>query len=247
MQIHQLIAIEKGLKSAAHTAETEQYHLLQKDVLLAGIEKHYRPKDEENGDRLPSESQSVQVKVEDSLVEVQRRLAALFDVTLARENANCDAAADVVVNGVVLLKDAPVTYLLFLEKQLVNIKTFVAKLPTLPTADRWEFDDNAGLYATPPAETVRTKKVPRLLVKAEATDKHAAQVDVYHEDIVVGYWTTRKFSGALPPSVVRAMAGRVDALVQAVKIARESANAMTAEYTVGANDAVLNYIFTAAS
>jgi hypothetical protein len=36
-------------------------------------------------------------------------------------------------------------------------------------------------------------------VKAEATEKHPAQVEVYHEDVVVGQWKTVKFSGALPP------------------------------------------------
>lgn len=245
MQLHQLIAIEKGLKAAAHTTETEHYHLLQKDVLLNGIEKHYRPKDEENGDRLPSESQMVQIKVSDSIADVSRRLASLFDVTLAREVANCSASADVVVDGVTLLAGVPVTYLLFLEKQLVNIRTFVSKLPTLSTADQWAFDANAGLYATIPAETVRTKKVPRVLVKAEATVQHPAQVDVYNEDVLVGYWTTRKFSGALPPAVVRAMSGRVEALIQAVKIAREHANATEAKSFEGASNAALAYIFAA--
>lgn len=245
MQLHQLIAIEKGLKSAAHATETEHYHLLQKDALLSGIEKHYKPKDEENGDRLPSESQMVQAKVSDSIMDVSHRLASLFDVTLAREVANCSAKADVVVGEEVFLKDAPVTYLLFLEKQLVNIKTFVSKLPTLSTAEQWEFDANAGLYATIPAETIRTKKIPRVLVKAEATEKHPAQVDVYSEDVLVGYWTTRKFSGALPPAVVRGMAARVDALIQAVKIAREQANATEAKSFEGASVAALAYIFVA--
>lgn len=48
----------------------------------------------------------------------------------------------------------------------------------------------------PPESTL--VQVPRNHVKAEATDKHPAQVEVYHEDVPVGYWTTVKFSGALP-------------------------------------------------
>lgn len=69
--------------------------------------------------------------------------------------------------------------------------------------------------------TVRTKKVPRNHVKAEATDKHPAQVDVYYEDVPVGYWTTVKFSGALPARRVNELLDRVEKLQQAVKFARE--------------------------
>ena len=37
------------------------------------------------------------------------------------------AKADLVVDGVTLAKDLPVTYLLFLEKQLTELKAFVSK------------------------------------------------------------------------------------------------------------------------
>jgi hypothetical protein len=71
---------------------------------------------------------------------------------------------------------------------------------------------------------VRTKKVPRNHVKAEATEKHPAQVEVYHEDVVVGYWRTVKFSGALPAQRVNELLERVEKLQAAVKFAREDAN-----------------------
>ena len=44
------------------------------------------------------------------------------------------------------------------------------------------------------------------------------------EDIVVGYWKTVKFSGALPASRVKELLDRVEKLQQAVKFAREEAN-----------------------
>ena len=56
-------------------------------------------------------------------------------------------------------------------------------------------------------QTLRTKKVPRNHVKAEATEKHPAQVEVYYEDVAVGYWTTVKFSGALPAQPRQRTAG----------------------------------------
>jgi len=77
-----------------------------------------------------------------------------------------------------------------------------------------------GVYATVPTQTVRTKKIPKNWVKAEATDKHPAQVEIFHEDVIVGTWTTIKFSGAVPSMRVNELLTRVDRLVEAVKFAR---------------------------
>jgi hypothetical protein len=66
--------------------------------------------------------------------------------------------------------------------------------------------------------------VPRNHVKAEATEKHPAQVEVYHEDIVVGLWTKIAFSGAVPRKRVNELLSRVGKLQDAVKYAREEAN-----------------------
>jgi hypothetical protein len=148
----------------------------------------------------------------------------------------------VIVDGKPLLRDVPVTYLLFLEKQLVDLHTFVKKLPVLDASETWALDPSADCFATEPVQTVKTKKVPRNHVKAEATDKHPAQVEVYHEDVVVGYWKTVKFSGALPAKRVNELLDRVERLQQAVKFAREEANNQAVEeQKVGRT--VLSYLF----
>ena len=128
------------------------------------------------------------------------------------------------MDGTVLASDIPVTYLLFLEKQLADLQTFVTKLPVLDAAETWSYDEATDAYATPPTQTTRSKKVPRNHVKAEATEKHPAQVEMYFEDVLVGYWTTVKFSGALPQARVNELRARVIKLSEAVKIAREQAN-----------------------
>lgn len=103
-----------------------------------------------------------------------------------------------------------------------------------PSTDAWK---------TEPVRTLRTKKVPRNHVKAEATEKHPAQVEVYYEDVPIGYWTTVKFSGgALPARRVNELLDRVEKLQQAVKFAREEANgAEVTDQRVG--DAVFGYLF----
>lgn len=241
-KLNQLIAVEKGVKSHANKAWTEIYHVLQKDVLLNGIARTYSPKDDD-GDTLPPESTLVQVKVTDQIEKVKSEVARMFDITLSKDATNCSARADIVVDGTTLLADVPVTYLLFLEKQLVDLQTFVSKLPTLDPAFEWSYDANRGVYATEPVGTTRTKKVPRNWVKAEATDKHPAQVEVYHEDVIVGTWNTTRFSGAVPADKVRELSARVMKLQQAVKQAREEANSVeVTDREAGAT--ILGYVFS---
>lgn len=222
-KLNQIIAIEKGVKTKAARALGDAGRELGKAPLLSGISRTYQPKDEE-GEQLPPESTKVQRRVEEQLREVSKAMTRLFDVTATKDRTNAVATADVVVDGEVLLAEVPVTYLLFLERQLGELQTFVKGLPVLDAAESWSFNDSANCYATDPVKTVRTKKVPRNHVKAEATEEHPAQVEVYYEDIPVGYWTTVKFSGAAPARRVATLTERLEKLQQAVKFAREEAN-----------------------
>ncbi|MFF5444082.1 hypothetical protein [Streptomyces sp. NPDC012888] len=240
-KLNQIIAVEKGVKSKSLQELSQAHHDVQKPALLAGIARTYQPKDEE-GEQLPPESTRVQVKAEDVLRDMAGTLTRLFDVTATKDWANRTAAADVVVDGTVLLAQVPVPYLLFLEKQLTDLHAFVRKLPVLDAAEAWSPDPSTDCWKTDPVRTIRTKKVPRNHVKAEATDKHPAQVEVYYEDVPVGYWTTVKFSGALPARRVNELVDRVERLQQAVKFAREEANAAeVTDQRVG--DAVFGYLF----
>jgi len=240
-RLNQIIAVEKGVKSRSFQELTDAHHALQKPALLTGIARTYRPKDDE-GEQLPPESTKVQIKAEEIIQQTAAILTRLFDITATKDWTNGAARADVVVDGQPLLTQVPVTYLLFLEKQLVDLHTFIKKLPTLDASETWNFDASADCWATEPVQTVKTKKIPRNHVKAEATDKHAAQVEVFYEDVVVGYWRTVKFSGALPARRVSELLDRVEKLQQAVKFAREEANnADAVDQKVG--DKVFQFLF----
>jgi hypothetical protein len=222
-KIHQILAVETGVRQKTNRELTDAYHRIQRQPLITGIARTYRPKDED-GDQLPSETQLVQVQVERVLPTIADNLARLFDVVATKDASNAEARADVVVDGRTILSLVPVTTLLFLEKQLTDLRTVLNALPRLDPAEHWTFDETTGVYRSDVAETTKTKKVPRNHVKAEATDKHAAQVEMYHEDIVVGYWATTKFSGALPASRIATLVDRTDRLLEAVRVAREEAN-----------------------
>jgi hypothetical protein len=241
-RLNQIVAIEKSIKSRSFQELTDAHHALQKPALLSGIARTYRPKDEE-GEQLPPESTKVQIKANEIIRQTAEILTRLFDVTATKDWANCNARADVIVDGKTLVAQVPITHLLFLEKQLVDLLTFIRKLPVLDASETWTFDPSADTYATEPVQTVRTKKIPRNHVKAEATEKHPAQVEVYYEDVAVGYWRTVKFSGALSAQRVNELLTRVEKLQQAVKFAREEANNLQVDdQKVG--EAVLGYLFS---
>jgi uncharacterized protein YfkK (UPF0435 family) len=241
VKLNQVIAIEKGTKSHALQELTEAYQMLQKPTLLAGISRIYRPKDEE-GEQFPPESTRVQINAEQIIRKTTDELTKLFDVVATKDWANCKAKADIVINGVTLLTQVPATYLLFIEKQLVDLHTFIKKLPILDASELWTFDASADSWATEPIQTIKTKKILRNHVKSEATEKHPAQVEVYYEDVLVGNWRTIKFSGALPAQRINELLDRIKLLHEAVKFAREEANSIEAsEQKVGAK--ILEYLF----
>nr|WP_232320327.1 hypothetical protein [Herbidospora daliensis] len=222
-KLNQILAVEKGVKADVQRKVADANTLIQKAPLLSGISRTYQPIDDE-GEQLPPESTRVQVQAEQVLRDVTVTLTRLFDVTATKDVANCAAKADVVVDGATLVRDVPVTYLLFLEKQLTDLHALISRLPTLDPSETWSLDGNTDTWRTEPVRTTRTKKVPRNHVLAEATEKHPAQVQVFTEDVVVGYWTRVAFSGALPQRRVNELLTRLTKLQEAVKFAREEAN-----------------------
>jgi hypothetical protein len=240
-KLNQIIAAEKGVKARTLREVTDVYHALQKPALLSGISRVYQPGNED-GEHLPAESTRVQVSAETVLTDVAGALTKLFDVVATKDIANCEAKADVKVDGVTVLTDLPVSYLLFLEKQLVDVHTLLSKLPVLDAAEVWSRDESADCWRTEPVKTNRTRKVPKVLVKYEATKEHPAQTEVYHEDEIVGQWTTTKFSGAIQAARLKELTERLVKLQDAVKYAREEANGIdVVDQRVG--DKVFGYLF----
>jgi len=241
VKLHQILPIERDAKGRATSALTKAHRLLEKAPLLSGIQRTYRAK-EEGGDGLPPESTRVQVRAGAVIAEVVKVLASTYDIIATKETANQGASADVVVGDEVLLTDVPVSVLIFLEKQLVDLATFVRKLPVLDPAEQWVYDQATDTWVTEPFETTRSRKLPRSFEKAPATEHHPAQVEMYFEDLIVGTWTTIKHSGALPAARVKELRERVETLQRAVKMAREAANdAEVTEVKIGR--VFLDYLF----
>jgi hypothetical protein len=226
-KLNQILAIEKGIKTRVYGEFTELHNATQKPALMNGFHKSYQARDED-GETYPSESQKVQYVASEVFDRVAKGLAELFDITATKDWANCTARANVVVDGKALLDDVPATYLLFLEKQLSDLHTFVTKMSELDPGSDWGVDPGTGLYKTEPTSTQRTKKVQRPITLYEATKEHPAQTQLITEDVVAGSWLTIKYSGAIAAPRKKQLLSRIEKLTNAVKYAREQANASEA-------------------
>lgn len=222
-KLNQIIAIEKGIKSSAYGALTDLNKAAQKPDLFNGFSKTYRKKDED-GEELPPEGKRVQYTSGEVLRAAERALTDLADVTARKDWTNCVAKADVVVDGKTLIASAPVSFLLFMEKQLTDLRTLVGNLPVLDVAEDWKSDPNSGLYRTEPTETHRTKKMQKPIVLYAATTEHPAQTQLITEDVIAGWWVLTRQSGAMPKPEKQKLQDRIDKLIQAIKQAREAAN-----------------------
>lgn len=241
MKINQLLAIEKGTKAASSRALTDLHKKSQVQGLYDGRERTYRSTTED-GEKFPSESQKIQLKGRNVIKEVQTALSELFDITYTKDKANLKATADIIVEGTTLAKDVPVTYLLFLEKQLVDLHTFVSKLPTLDPSETWDWDAGTSSYRTRPTEAAKTKKTIKPVIMYEATEKHPAQVKEVTEDVVCGYWSSIRYSAAFEADRKEELLNRLNKLQNAVKFAREEANGTDAKREA-ISGSLFNYVF----
>lgn len=185
MKLNQIIAVLSGTKAEATKAKTATHRLLDKADLFNGLSRTYEPR-EEDGYVYPSETQQIQVTYKEVLARFSDSCKDLFDNAATQDWANTLAKADVVVEGSALLKDVPVPYLLFLEKQLADIKTFVSAIPERNINEEWRLDEDRGFWVTEPRYTTKTKKITKPVTLYEATKEHPAQVTQVNEDVVEG-------------------------------------------------------------
>jgi hypothetical protein len=242
-KLNQVVAVVPGKKSDSEKAITAVYHKVQKDALFQGISRTYSPL-KDDGEVLPPERKLLQYRVSDAIRELEEALTPLFDTVFTQDVGNTEAKADIVVDGKTIASGVPVTYLLFLEKKMADLHTFVSKLPTLDPATTWNYSADADSYASDKTWRYHTQKIPKTLKLAEATDKHPAQVQVFTEDVNVGKWETINFSGAIPAKDQHQMLVRVKALLEAIKKAREEANSIEVK-AVKVAGPILDFVFGA--
>lgn len=241
MKLFEVIAVEKGVKGRTYSALTELHKKAQKVEPYNGFSKTFQPK-AEDGESYPPESRKVTLRAADVLGEIEVQCAEAFDLEARKDRTNMKAKADVVVGGRTIIEGAPVSLLLYLEKQITDVRTMVDSMPTLDENEEWSPDAATGLQRTSPAKSHKTRKVQQPIVLFPATEQHPAQTQLVSVDEIAGWWTTVKISGAIPHDEKKGILTRCDRLLKALKQARERANDIEVDpFEVGDN--IFEYLF----
>ena len=241
-RLNQVIAIEKGVKSRTYSEIDKLQKLLAKPALFDGFTKHYE-RLSEDGKELPEEKAKVQFSVEEVLKQIEVLSTEYFAIAARKDWTNTIAKADVTVDGRVVISQVPVTYLLFLEKQLTDLRTLASTLPVLNDAEDWAFDKNSGLFKSNEVKTHRLEKIEEPVVLYPATPEHPAQTKMVTIDKLAGYWHLIKHSGAIEKPRKQRLVERIDKLILAVKEAREEANGVDVIKAPDVGAAIFNFVF----
>jgi hypothetical protein len=241
MKLHQVIALVKGRKARA----TQTFTLCHKinAAAVTGIVRTYEPKDED-GEVFPPENKPVPCRIESEVIPtLLESLIVYYDTVATQETGNCTAKGTVKVDDKIILENVPVTVMLFLEKQVVDLLTFTKQLPVLPADETWSWDATKNCWVSEIRTTTKTQKQPRVVVKYEATKEHPAQTEMFSEDKTIGQWNTIHLSGAVPVQTRDDIVKRLQKLQDALKVAREEANNEDIKTKVEFGKALFDYIF----
>lgn len=222
-KLHELLAIEKGIKSRNSKTVTELHKKHKSSASYTGFYRKYEPLLEDEP-QLNPETKRVQGNAREELSQGLNAFEETAKCTFSKEQTNTVACADIVIDGVVVQTDVPVVVLVQIEKQLDDVKTFVENIPTLPFGEDWNYNKDQEVYESEETRKGRTRKVNKHKVLYEATKEHPAQIQQWSEDILCGEFLTRNFSTAIPPAMQREMLKRVVTAQDAVKAARQRAN-----------------------
>lgn len=225
----EIVAVEKAARQSANKSTAGLFQAIQKPQLVTGFSQVYIPDvlDPEGRNAKPPKGDKLQVRSEEALKELARLLTPAWDMTAAKDYANCHAVADVIVEGVEepLLRDVPVTYLLSLEHQLDEVIGFFRALQVNDPAKDWDWRaEDLEFRTSEPEVRLSVEKGQKALVLLPPTQYQAGQAIPVPDDHREGKWEITYFSGAVSRERKTALIERGEAAKAAVKQARERAN-----------------------
>lgn len=244
--MHELLSVYDDQKGQATKTRTElaatftnKPHLFRKKV------QTFRPLAENAKDVVEIQA-DIQSSLSTEITWVGEFLARAMDSGYQIDLGNTHAKADLIVDGVALATNIPATFLLQLEKHLVNVRDLAITMPTLDPAQGFTLDSSAGKGIWKAREVIknRTQKQKKVLQLSPSTDKHPAQVQAYEEDVVIGNILEQEWSALTTPAIKSQVIANCDKLIQATKQARSRANSV--ELTVEKQNigkSLLDFIF----
>ena len=231
-KLHQVLACEQDLVQQSRNildVETKATFTKKQDH-FDGLLKSYVSM-VEGGDMVPPESKEIVTTVAEKLQYAKDSVIKALDATLSKEETNSSgiAKAPLVVNGT----DFGVfsaTSLIALEKVLVRIRDVYKEIPTTDPTRSWIKDrtQDRDIYVSPSETKYRGAKKMEVITKSAATDKFPAQTEMVSVDVQVGKYETVYSTGRLLPIEKSNLLSKIDAMILAVKSARQEANNVTA-------------------
>jgi hypothetical protein len=227
----QVIGVEKHLRQADNDAGKVIKKNIQSETLTTGLTKVYIPDDPEAPPtaREPDQYKMVAVKVEEAFREAMKYAVPAMDITATKDRTNQVANADIILpDGTSLLKNVPISHLLWLEHYLGDWKGFFSVTPTLDPAKNWTFDEGMGIHKGSVVEQVRFAKEMAVLPLTPTTKEHPGTGQPYTKETRTGKYDNTALSGAVTERRRKDLIAKADLLLAAVKDAIARANQTTA-------------------
>jgi hypothetical protein len=209
------------------------YHAVDRGQGWDGFNKNYVPKEAE-GVQLPPQNKLVTMNATEFWEEFKESYSKIMDAAATKDYANTTAKADVVVNGEVFMSDVPAPYLLWMDHALVDVRTFLNRMPTLPLDENWVHDKARGHHVSKvPEETAKTSPRNKPIVmyphKIEGDKALPAQTQMVVETEVEGTWKTTKYHGGMERDTKKKYLANTQTLLAAVRAALAEANSAKVE------------------
>lgn len=246
-KLHEVLAVEDSLATTFKEILAEaRKSFAEKEHLFRGhISVTKATQENEQGSAYVAEGTEKSLVVETvpaKLAYVADHTKRYLDAVAQKELANTVAKADLVVNGKVLLKDAPATLLLGLENKLKAMREVFLAIPTNDESKVWATTDMQHVYTAPAERKFITKKVDRAQVVIPPTEHQPGQYRTYTEDVVVGEKSTQHLSGKVGAYQKSEYLRRLDDLILASKKARQRANEQEVNTDLELGSIVTNYL-----
>ena len=241
-KLHEVLAVEGSAQSRAAKLVVETTSVFKnKENIFKGRQRILKLFDQDPAREIEIKSleakDSTTVRVEstvpDSLNYLGCILGDYWDVMYQKEATNQLANADIIVDGNVILKSVPVTFLLCMENRLKDLRPVLESIPTLAPGVAWALDDGYGrhIYRAPEASDVKTRETVTYPHVFEPTDKQPGQYVTEKTQVNIGKYTTNEWSGLISSAEKARLLENFDKIIGAVKQARQRANNIDAVTT----------------
>lgn len=235
-KLYELIAVEpKVEKDSTAVIKRVASIFAGKKELFTGEHRTLQMFDAErkNEEEGAEKVRELTVTVSEVLEEMKQHVGRHYDLAFQKERSNQTAVADVEIDGKVVIANCPVYFLLGMENRLEELRKVLDSIPILDSGTRWKKAEDLGksIYRIEqPVKSHKTEKIKRHKVVWEPQPgmSQPPQIETWQDNVAVGTYFDDLCSGAMPLAEKTELLNKMDKLINAVKKARQRANAADA-------------------